>query len=85
MSTPATEPSPLIAHYVAAAEAYGEAVKLGDSEHVKAAHTAIQSVFDTLAARDQFRAVLSLLDDERLAVRYCAAVDVTCPINPIQV
>lgn len=71
----AAESKHVLAPYVAAAEAYGEAVAAGDSKRVNAAHAAIQTAFDALAARDQSRAVLTLLDDARLAVRYCAAVD----------
>ncbi len=75
MNTHAAESTPLLAQYVAAAEAYGVAVEAGDAERAHAAHAALQAVFQTLDDLGQSQAVLSLLEDDRVTVRYCAAVD----------
>jgi hypothetical protein len=52
MNPPAAESSPLLAQYMATAEAYGDAVNAGDPERVNTAHAAIQAAFQTFADRD---------------------------------
>lgn len=75
MRAQTAESSPLIARYVAAAEAYGKAVEAVDPECIHTVQAAIQAAVQTLDDLRLSQAVLPLLDDDRLAVRYCAAVD----------
>ncbi|MEO5625631.1 MAG: hypothetical protein ABIQ70_06470 [Dokdonella sp.] len=75
MNTRTTEIQSIVSSYIDAAKSYGEALKKGDHKSANDAHSVIRSAFLKLSDLGSGEAVLSLLGDENLAVRYSAAVD----------
>lgn len=65
----------IISSYIDAAKSYGEALKKGNHLKANEAHSVLSSAFRKLSDLGSGEAVLPLLADENLAVRYSAAVD----------
>lgn len=65
----------LIERYIDAAEDYTNALKKGNHIAANAAHRVIQGAFEKLNELGRGGAIIPLLEDSRLAIRYCAAVD----------
>lgn len=60
--------------YIGAAEAYASALKNGNHIAANEAHRIIEEAFEELDELGRSQEIIPLLEDRRLAVRYCAAV-----------
>lgn len=66
----------VIEQYIHAAEAYGDALRNGNHVVANKSHDLILEISRKLIKLGQSKKIIALLEDSRLAVRYCAAVDV---------
>lgn len=75
MNVQPMEFSYVIEQYIHAAEDYGNALRSGNHVVANESHDLIREISRKLIESGQSEEIMSLLEDDRIAVRYCAAVD----------
>jgi hypothetical protein len=65
----------VIEQYIHAAEDYGNSLRSGNHVVANESHDVIQKLSRKLIESGRSEEIMALLEDGRIAVRYCAAVD----------